>query len=358
MTNKPENVDLGSLEALLSDPEITEIMINGTNAVFIEKRGKLSKTDVTFESDDAVVDIIRRIFSMVNREIDPQKTPVIDARLADGTRINAVFPPVSATGSILTIRKYTQHEFTWDDLIGFGSVNQKLVDFLRACIVAKRNMIVAGGTASGKTTIINALTEFIPRDERIATVEPMIELQVRHPHLIMLEAQYEGRGSTEKITVADLIKNVSNMRVDRILTSEVTHDGAWEMLQAMNSGHDGSMFTMHATSPLDALERLEMIIAMGGASLPLLQIRQQIASALGIIVQQLRLPNRSRKIVAVAEVTGIRNGAIDIHNIFEYVPDESDEKGGKTVTTGYKPTFLKHLEYAGVGLPDDFFDKE
>lgn len=355
MTNNPGNIDLGPLEALLEDPDITEIMVNGMNGVFIEKRGQLSKTDVAFKSEDHIVEIIRSIFSMVNRDIDPEKTSVIDARLADGSRINAVFPPVAVTGPTLTIRKYLKGRLTWDDLIRYGSLNQKLLDFLRACVIAKRNILIAGGTSSGKTTIMNALTEFIPDDERIATVEPLIELQVRHPHLIMLEAQSETRGGSEKITVADLLKNTSHMRIDRILTGEVTTDGAWEMLQVMNSGHDGSMFLMHATSPLDALERLEMTIAMGGASLPLLQIRQQIASALDMIVVQMRLPNGKRRIVAVTEVTGIRNGVIDMHNIFEHVPDETD-KGGKTVTTGYKPTFLKHLEYAGVALPDDFFD--
>jgi pilus assembly protein CpaF len=358
MTQYEVKVDLGPLEAILEDGDVTEVMVNGMDGVYIEKRGKLIKTDAQFKSNEHIVQVISSILAMAGVIIDPEHYPVVDVRLADGSRVNAVFPPVSLTGPTLTILKYQKRLWGWDDLIGFGSLNQKIVDFLRACVIAKRNIIVAGGTGSGKTTIMNALTEFIPHDERVATVEKTTELQVRHPHLIMLEARpvnHEGKGA---ITVADLISNVGRMRVDRILTSEFATDGGWEMLQAMNSGHDGSMFTMHATSPLDALERLEMTIAMGGTALPLMQIRQQIASAVSVIVQQMRLPDGKRRIVSITEVTGVRNGVIDMQNIFEFVYHEGENGQiiGEFKATGYKPTFLKHLEYAGVGLPEGFFE--
>ena len=358
MTQYEPKVDLGPLEPILEDGEITEIMVNGINEVYIEKRGKLIKTDAKFKSEEHIVQVIRSIMSLADVKIDPENSPIVDVRLEDGSRVNAVFPPVSLTGPTLTILKFQKQAWGWDDLLGFGSLNQKMLDFLRACVIAKRNIVVAGGTASGKTTIMNALAGLIPPDERIATVEAVTQLRVRHPHLIMLETRppnHEGKGA---ITVADLIHAVGRMRVDRILTSEFSTDGGWEMLQAMNSGHDGSMFTLHATSPLDTLERLEMTIAMGGTALPLLQIRQQIASAISLIVQQMRLPDGKRRIVSITEITGVRNGVIDMHNIFEFVHHE-DADGkivGEFKPTGYKPTFLRQLEYAGVGLPEGFFD--
>jgi pilus assembly protein CpaF len=358
MTQYEVKVDLGPLEAILEDGDVTEVMVNGMDGTYIVKQGKLLKTDAHFKSKEHIVQVISSILSMADVTIDPENYPVVDVRMADGSRVNAVFPPVSLTGPILTIVKYQQRHWDWDDLIGFGSLNQKMLDFLRACVIGSRNIVVAGGTASGKTTIMNALAGLIPHNERVATVERVAELRVQHPHLIMLEARpanHEGKGA---ITVADLIRNIGRMRIERILTSEFATDGGWEMLQAMNSGHDGSMFTMHATSPLDALERLEMTIAMGGTALPLMQIRQQIASAVSVIVQQMRLPDGKRRIISITEVTGVRNGVIDMQNIFEFVYHEGEDGKiiGEFKATGYKPTFLKHLEYAGVGLPEGFFE--
>jgi pilus assembly protein CpaF len=353
MAKNNVNVDLGVLEPILQDGEVTEIMVNGMNGVYIVKKGKLLKTDVQFENEEQIVDVIRNIFSLADIKIDTEANPIVNARLDDGSRVTAVFPPVSVIGPTLTIWKYMQRQLNWDDLIGYGSVTPKIVEFLRACIIANRNIVVAGGTASGKTTIFNALAGLIPPEERIATVEAIMELQVKHPHLLKFEARPASRDGKGAISVAELIQTAGRMRVERILTSEISTDGGWEMLQAMNGGYDGSMFTIHATSPQDALERLETTIAMSGLALPLMQIRQHIASAIGLIVQQMRLPDGKRRIVSITEITGIRNGVIDMHNIFEF-----DESSGKFRTTGYKPTFLKNLEYAGVGLPDDFFNAE
>jgi pilus assembly protein CpaF len=353
MAKNDVQVDLGVLEPVLQDGDVTEIMVNGLRGVYVEKKGKLLKTDVQFESEEQLVQVIRNIFAMANIEIDPEINPIVDVRLDDGTRITAVFPPVSLIGPTVSISKYLQRGWNWDELIGFGSTTQKMVDFLRVCVKASRNIVVAGGTASGKTTIFNALAGLIPHDERIATVEAIMELQVNHPHLLKFEARPANREGKGAISVADLIRTATRMRIERILTSELSTDGGWAMLEAMNGGYDGSMFTIHATSPQDALERLETTIAMSGLALPLMQIRQHIASAISLIVQQMRLPDGKRRIVSITEITGIRNGVIDMHNIFEY-----NEATGQFRTTGYKPTFLKNLEYKGVALPDDFFNAE
>jgi pilus assembly protein CpaF len=297
---------------------------------------------------------------MVGREVD-ENMPIMEARLPDGSRINVMLPPISLTGPLLTIWKYQQQRLTWDDLIGFGSVTPQVVEFLRACVIAKQNILLAGGTSSGKTTIMNALTEFIPDNERIATVEAAVELQVQHPHLLMFEARPANREGKGAISVADLIRSASRMRIDRIISSEASSDGAWEMVQAMNSGHDGSMLTIHAVNPTDALERLEMMVSMSGVGVPLLQVRQQMASAVNIIVQQLRLMDGKRRcIVNISEVLGVRNNVIETQPIFEFVSSEvvDGRIQGKLRPTGNRPKFLEKLEFFDIDLPDNLFEPD
>lgn len=346
-----EHVNLGKLEPLLEDPHITEIMINGTRGVYIVKHGELIKTDITFEFEDHVERIIKVILSAIGQEID-ERTPMIDTRLPDGSRVNAVIRPTAVSGPSLTLRRFPSHQFTWDELIGFGSVDENIVEFLQSCVAARRNIIVAGGTSSGKTTIFNAISELIPANERIITAEKMVQLRIRHEHVVALETRqpdFDGKG---EITMQDLIRNAQGMRPDRILTSDVSGSEAWDMLEVMTNGYDGSMFTMHATSIHDVLERLEMMCTMA-TSLPLVPIRAKIAQAVDIIVLQMRGSDGTRKIVNIAEVVGLKNNVIETQDIFRF--EATGERDGRVVgefkRTGYRPTFADRLD-----LPGDFFE--
>jgi pilus assembly protein CpaF len=349
--NSLEGVDLEPIKPLLADPDVTEVMVNGMYGVYIEKHGHIIKTDVQFEDEDQIEDLIRHIVTPMGRVID-ESNPMVDARLPDGSRVNAVLRPVALTGPTLTLRKFKQMDLSWEQLIGFGSVNQKVVDFLRACVRARLNMVMAGGTNAGKTTIMNALSEFIPEDERIVTAETTAELALRHGHVIVLETCPPDRDGKGEITMADLIVNAQRMRADRIISGEVRGGEAWDMLQAMTLGYDGSMFTIHANNARDVLERLETM-STAATNLPLLQIRAKIAQAVELIIQQLRLHDGTRKIVTVTEIVDFKDGQIELRDIFRY--ETSGEKDGhiigKALLTGEIPTFADRLD-----LPDGFFD--
>lgn len=348
--NADVEFDLGPLEQLLKDPDVTEIMVNGTDAIYVEKHGELTKTELNFESEDAVLRTINSIIEPLGRWIS-EDAPIVDARLADGSRINAVIRPIALTGPTLTLRKTWNKPLSWDDLIKYGSVSKKPLEFLKACIIAKQNMIISGGTSSGKTTIINALSEFIPDTERIITAEVTAELRLRHGHVVVLETRPPNPNGKGEITMADLITNAQRMRPNRIISGEVRGAEAWDMLQAMTLGYDGSMFTIHATTPQDALERIEMM-STSATNLPLLQIRSKIATGVNIITQQNQLHDGSRKITYITEIIGMKNNVIETRDIFEFV--QTGSKDGRIVGEFRllaKPTFANRLD-----LPNDFWN--
>lgn len=350
MNTENTGFELGPLEELLEDPEISEIMVNGTANIYVEKRGKMIETDLKFESEEEILVTIQGIIKPLGRTIS-EKSPIVDARLSDGTLINAVIPPIALTGSTLTLRKFNKGELTIEQLIRFGSWSEKVVEFLRACVEVHLNLIVSGGTSSGKTTIFNTISEFIPDDERIVSVETRAELNLRHKHLVALEtrpANPEGEG---EISIGRLISNATRMRPDRIIAGEVRGGEVWDILQVMTSGYDGSMFTIHANDVSDALDRIELW-STAATSLPLLQIRGKIAQGIHVIVQQNRLPDGTRRITDISEVVGLKNSNIETRSIMTYVP--TGQENGRTVGefrfTGYIPTFAKRLT-----LRENFF---
>ncbi len=349
-TNALEGINLDPIEALLADPEVTEIMVNGLHGVYVEKRGQMILTDIHFANERQIEDLIQRIVRPMGRAID-ESHPIVDARLPDGSRINAVVRPIAVTGPTLTLRKFKSMDLSWDQLIGYGSVNEKAVEFLRASVAARTNMVVAGGTNSGKTTILNALSEFIPANERIITAEVTAELALRHNHVIVLEARppdHEGKG---EITMTDLVVNAQRMRADRIISGEVRSGEAWDMLQVMTEGFDGSMFTIHANNARDVLERLETL-STAATHLPLLQIRAKIAQGVQLISQSLHLHDGSRKLVALTEVVGLNNNVIELQDIFRYeqIGEQDGHILGELRLTGVVPSFADRLD-----LPADFF---
>ncbi|MCU7906768.1 MAG: Flp pilus assembly complex ATPase component TadA [Candidatus Thiodiazotropha sp. (ex Epidulcina cf. delphinae)] len=348
-----EAVGLGPLERLLEDDSITEIMVNNHQEVFVERDGRLVDSGESFSGDQAVLSVIERIITPLGRRID-ESSPMVDARLKDGSRVNAVIPPLAIKGPSLTIRKFAKERLTFENIIGYGSISRAMVDFLKICVVQRKNIIVSGGTGSGKTTLLNVLSNFIPETERIVTVEDAAELKLCRPNLVSLEAKpanLEGRGA---ITIRELVKNTLRMRPDRIVVGECRGGEALDMLQAMNTGHDGSLTTAHANSPRDALSRLEVMVLMAGMDLPVSAIREQVASAVNIIVQQTRHACGSRKITKISEVTGIESGTIQLQDIFEFRQQGVDERGkirGEFVATGFVPTFYETLQ--AVGVPVD-----
>ncbi|MCU7921002.1 MAG: Flp pilus assembly complex ATPase component TadA [Candidatus Thiodiazotropha sp. (ex Epidulcina cf. delphinae)] len=359
-----EAVGLGPLERFLEDDSITEIMVNNHQEVFVERAGRLVDSGESFSGDQAVLSVIERIITPLGRRID-ESSPMVDARLKDGSRVNAVIPPLAIKGPSLTIRKFAKERLTFEDIIGYGSISQAMVDFLKICVAQRKNIIVSGGTGSGKTTLLNVLSNFIPETERIITVEDAAELKLYQPNLVSLEAKpanLEGRGA---ITIRELVKNTLRMRPDRIVVGECRGGEALDMLQAMNTGHDGSLTTAHANSPRDALSRLEVMVLMAGMDLPVSAIREQVASAVNIIVQQTRHACGSRKITKISEVTGIEGGTIQLQDIFEFRQQGVDENGkvrGEFVPTGFVPTFYETLKAIGVSVdlsifgnnPDDY----
>ena len=351
-----EILGLGPLEPLLRDETITEVMVNGPQQVYIEREGRLEMTNVTFQNDEHVMKIIQRIIAPIGRRID-ESSPMVDARLADGSRVNAIIPPLSLVGPVLTIRKFAATPFTVEDLIRFGTATPDMFEFLEACVKARLNIFVSGGTGSGKTTMLNILSSFIPDDERIVTIEDAAELQLRQEHVVTLEARpsnIEGKGA---IPIRELVRNALRMRPDRIVVGECRSAEALDMLQAMNTGHDGSMSTGHANTPRDMLSRLETMVLMAGMDLPLKAIREQIASAVDLIVHQNRLKDGTRKIVNITEVQGMEGDVIVMQDIFvfEQTAVVEGKIEGRLRPTGIRPKFVEKFEVAGIHLPPNVF---
>jgi pilus assembly protein CpaF len=351
-----EILGLGPLEPLLRDETITEVMVNGPQQVYIEREGRLELTNVTFQNDEHVMKIIQRIIAPIGRRVD-ESSPMVDARLADGSRVNAIIPPLSLVGPVITIRKFSATPFTVDDLVRFGTATPEMFEFLEACVKARLNIFVSGGTGSGKTTMLNILSSFIPDDERIVTIEDAAELQLRQEHVITLEARpsnIEGKGA---IPIRELVRNALRMRPDRIVVGECRSGEALDMLQAMNTGHDGSMSTGHANTPRDMLSRLETMVLMAGMDLPLRAIREQIASAVDLIVHQNRLKDGTRKIVNITEVQGMEGDVIVMQDVFvfEQTGVEEGKIRGRLKPTGIRPHFVERFETAGIHLPPNIF---
>ena len=353
-----EALRLGPLEDLIADDSVTEIMVNGPHQVYVERGGRLELTDLQFSDDSSVLAIIERIVSPIGRRID-ESQPYVDARLSDGSRVNAIIPPLALSGPTITIRKFARRALTVDDFIRFGTWTRNAAEFMKACVRMRKNIIVAGGTGSGKTTLLNLLSGFIPETERIVTVEDAAELKLVQPHVVRLEARppnIEGRGA---VTIRDLVKNCLRMRPDRIIVGECRGGEALDMLQAMNTGHDGSLTTVHANSPRDVISRLETMVLMSGMELPSRAIREQIASAVDIIIHESRLSDGSRKVVAISEVTGLEGQQIVMQDIFAFRQTGLDEHGrvvGTFGPTGAMPTFYEQLRSRGLRLDPAMFD--
>jgi pilus assembly protein CpaF len=347
-----EIVGLGPLQALLRDEEITEIMINGPHDVFVERGGRLHRARVFFSSDEALRTVIERIVSPVGRRVD-EASPMADARLRDGSRVNVVVPPLALRGPAVTVRKFPKRALTPEDLVARGALSRDMLEFLRLCIEQRRNVIVAGGTGSGKTTLLNVLSSFIGADERVVTIEDAAELRLPHENLVALEARpgnLEGRG---EVSIRDLVRNALRMRPNRIVIGECRGGEALDMLQAMNTGHEGSLTTAHANSPRDLLSRLEVMVLMAELDLPIAAIREQIAAAVDVIVQQTRFPCGARRITRVVEVTGVEAGVVQTQDIFRFehrgfAPDGATR--GRFVACGYVPTFYEELRQNGVAV--------
>ena len=352
-----EILGLGPIEPLLKDPSVTEVMVNGPDSIYIERKGRLQKTDVRFRNTEHLMHIIDRIVTAVGRRVD-ESSPMVDARLADGSRVNVIIPPLSLTGPCVTIRKFSKDVLTVDKMIEFGSFDQRMAEFLEDCVKGRLNIVVSGGTGSGKTTLLNVLSSYVPATERIVTLEDSAELQLKQDHVVTLETRppnIEGEG---EVTMRDLVRNALRMRPDRIIVGECRTGEALDMLQAMNTGHDGSMTTAHANSARDALSRLETMVLMSGMELPLRAIRSQIASAVDIIVQIARLRDGSRKIINIAEVTGMEGDIITLQDLFYFENHGVDQDGritGAFLTSGLRPLCTEKLAMNGVTLPPDLF---
>jgi len=347
-----EITGFGPLEPFLSDPSITEVMVNGPNHIYIERAGKISRVDAFFLNDEHVMRIIDRIITPLGRRID-ETSPRVDARLPDGSRVNAIIAPLSLVGPVITVRKFARTPYTVEDLIGFGTATPEMFEFLQACIHARLNVFVSGGTGSGKTTFLNVLSSFIPNDERIVTIEDAAELQLRQEHVITLEARPANLEGEGEISIRHLLRNAMHMRPDRIIVGECRSGEALDMLQAMNSGQDGSLSTGHANTPTDMLRRLETMVLMTGYDLPLRAIREQVASAVDLIVHTARLKDGSRKVVNITEVYGIEDDDILTKDVFAF--KQTGVKDGKIqgdlAPTGYRPTFMNQFVRQGVTLP-------
>ncbi|KPL85299.1 CpaF family protein [Herpetosiphon geysericola] len=350
-------VGLGPLDSLLKDDSISEIMVNGPNKIYIEQRGKLTLSGTTFIDDEHAMRVLYRIVAPLGRRVD-ESSPMVDARLKDGSRVNAVIRPISLIGPVITIRKFSKKPLGPDDLVRFGAISREMMDFLSASVRARINVVVSGGTGSGKTTLLNVLSSFIPEDERLITVENAAELQLQQDHVISLEsrtANIEGKG---EISINDLIINCLRMRPERIIVGECRGGETLAMLQAMNTGHEGSMTTLHANTPRDAIARIETMCLMSGMDLPLKAIREQVASAIELIVQQARLKDGSRRVMAISEVTGMEGDLVVLQDIFVFEQTGLDERGkivGSLRPTGVRPRFLDRFEALNIYLPPNVF---
>ncbi len=351
-----EILGFGPLQTLLEDETITEVMVNGAKNIYIERSGKILRAPAAFESDDHVMRIIDRIVAPLGRRID-ESSPYVDARLPDGSRVNAVIPPISLVGPVLTIRKFAKNPITLEQLIEYGTMTPESIQFCKACVEARLNMVISGGTGSGKTTLLNIMSQFIPSDERIVTIENAAELQLRQEHVVTLESRppnIEGRG---EVTIRQLVVNSLRMRPDRIIVGEVRDDAALDMLQAMNTGHDGSMTTAHSNSPRDTLARIETMALMAGMELPIRAIREQIASAVDVVVHQDRMRDGSRRVVTVSEISGMEGNVITMTDIFIF--EQTGYENGRVIgilrPTGLRPKFMDKIEAAGIHLPASIF---
>jgi pilus assembly protein CpaF len=351
-----EILGFGPIEPFLADETITEVMVNGPKNIYIERGGKIVRTTAQFESNDHVMRIIDRIVAPLGRRID-EAQPYVDARLPDGSRVNAVIPPISLVGPTITIRKFFKIPLTVEQIIANGSITPEAIEFLKACVISRLNMLVSGGTGSGKTTLLNILSGFIPEDERIVTIENAAELQLRQEHVVTLESRppnIEGRG---EVSIRDLVINSLRMRPERIIVGECRGAESLDMLQAMNTGHDGSLTTLHANTPRDALARMETMVLMAGMELPHRAIREQISSAIDVIVQQERMRDGSRRVVTISEVQGMEGDVITMSEIFAFEKTgiENGKIIGRLLPTGLRPKFIDKIEAAGIRLPPNIF---
>ncbi|MBQ3006065.1 MAG: CpaF family protein [Clostridia bacterium] len=348
----------GPIEELVQNPNYSEIMVNGPDKIYVEDKGKLRLTDLKFRDEEHLMNVINRIVSNVGRHVD-EASPMVDARLADGSRVNAIIPPLSLIGPVLTIRKFGKKPITAQQLLQFGSLTPDMLQFLEACVKGKLNIVVAGGTGSGKTTLLNVLSSYIPEDERIVTIEDAAEVQLKQEHVITLEARpanLEGKGA---VTIRNLVKNALRMRPDRIIVGEVRSEETLDMLQAMNTGHDGSLTTTHANSPRDTVSRLETMVLMSGMELPLKAIRDQVSSAIDLIVQQSRLRDGTRKITSITEVVGMEGDVVSMQDIFVYETDGTVDTSGKFIgkfrATGVRPNCIEKIKGNGVTVKNEWF---
>ncbi len=355
-----ETFGLGPLEVLLADPDISDILVNRSDQIYIEKFGKLSKVDLAFRDDAHLLQIIDRIVSKVGRRVD-ESSPYVDARLPDGSRVNAIIPPLALDGPVLSIRRFGVSPLKMNDILAFGSLNMEMMSILEGCVRAKLNMLISGGTGTGKTTLLNILSEYIPNDERIVTIEDSAELLLKQEHVVRLETRppnIEGKG---QVTQRDLVRNTLRMRPDRIIVGEVRGGEALDMLQAMNTGHDGSISTIHANSTRDALARLETMVLMAGMDLPERAIREQISSAINVVVQLARLSDGSRKVTKISEITGMEGNTIVMQDIFSFEREGIGTDGkvlGSFKPTGVRPSFINRLKVMGIEIPTNVFERE
>ncbi len=352
-----ELLGYGPIQPLLDDDDVSEVMVNGPKKIYIEKKGRLIRTPVTFEDDAHVTRIIERIVLPLGRRIDADNATV-DARLPDGSRVNAVVPPVAIDGPSITIRKFGKGKLSIDQLIEFGSLTRGMADFLHACVLSRLNIVISGGTGSGKTTLLNVLSSYIPEDERIVTIEDAAELQLQQDHIVRLENKTPNSDGKGERTIRDLVRNSLRMRTDRIVVGEVRGGEALDMLQAMNTGHDGSLTTLHANTPRDAISRLETMVLMSGMDLPLKVVRQQISAAVDLIVQQTRLKDGTRKVTAITEVAGMEGDTIVLTDVFKFDQTGITTEGkveGTLKPTGIRPLFYSRLQASGIKLGPEIF---
>ncbi len=352
-----ETFGLGPLEGLLKDPTITDILVNKFDRVYVERTGQLELTDVSFRDNAHLRQIIDRIVVQVGRRVD-EISPMVDARLPDGSRVNAIIPPLALDGPAMSIRRFGHNPLTIEDLVRHGSIPAMIVEFLSAAVVSRCNILISGGTGSGKTTLLNCMSRYVPVHERVITIEDAAELQLQQPHVVRLETRPPNIEGAGEVTQRDLVRNALRMRPDRIIIGEVRSAEALDMLQAMNTGHEGSMTTIHANSARDALSRLEVTVSMAGFDIPIRALRQQISSALNLVVQAQRLMGGRRKITSISEITGMEGEQIQMHDLFLYEQTGVDENGqavGRFVATGIRPRLVTKIEHAGMKLPTDWF---
>jgi pilus assembly protein CpaF len=351
-----EILGFGPLQPLLEDETVTEVMVNGAKNIYVERKGKILRVPMAFESNEHVMRIIDRIVSPLGRRID-ESSPYVDARLPDGSRVNIIVPPISLVGPVITIRKFFKKPITVEQMVQFGSITEEAMEFLKACVEARVNVVISGGTGSGKTTLLNILSGYIPPDERIVTIENAAELQLRQEHVVTLESRPENIEGRGEVTIRQLVINALRMRPDRIIVGEIRDEAALDMLQAMNTGHDGSMTTAHSNSPRDTISRMETMTLMAGMELPIRAIREQIASAIDLVIHQERMRDGTRKVTYITEVTGMEGDIITMTDIFHF--EQTGYENGKVVgrlrPTGLRPKFMEKLESAGIHLPSTIF---